>query len=67
MEERVKGNIVEDEKYVITVMYDDGTTQSYAGVDLPHITENEIAIKSPDGYEIVVNRSKVRVFTLSAY
>lgn len=56
-----------EEKYYITVYFKDGDRAEYVGVGRPSSNPQEIQVKSPDGQEIIIDRSEVKLFIVNPY
>lgn len=56
-----------EEKYHITIYFKDGARAEYVGVGRPSASPQEIQVKSPDGQEIIIDRSGVKLFIVKPY
>ena len=53
-----------DNKYKITITYNDKTVSNHVGVGRPKQTLTELMIESPDGAEIVILKDNVKSFVV---
>jgi len=53
-----------ENKYKITITYNDKTVSQHIGVGRPKQTLTELMIESPDGAEIVIFKENVKSFVV---
>lgn len=53
-----------ENKYKITITYNDKTVSQHIGVGRPKQTLTELMIESPDGAEIVILKDNVKSFVV---